>query len=76
MTSLLIVTAADTAPLRLLSQPEGRRRLAHGEKPVAPSKKMTMDERLDEALKQTFPASDAFELLPDPMGQAPPADTG
>lgn len=25
---------------------------------------MTMDEKLDEALKQTFPASDAFSLAP------------
>ena len=26
---------------------------------------MTQDEKLDEALKGTFPASDAFFLLPD-----------
>ena len=34
---------------------------------------MTLDEKLDEALKQTFPASDAFSLAqPEP---APPAKT-
>ena len=26
---------------------------------------MTQDEKLDEALKQTFPASDAFSLAPE-----------
>lgn len=26
---------------------------------------MTLDEKLDEALKETFPASDAFYLPPD-----------
>ena len=26
---------------------------------------MTLDEKLDEALKETFPASDAFYLSPD-----------
>ena len=41
---------------------------------------MTQDEKLDEALKQTFPASDPFSLAPEapdplpgdePEGQAP-----
>jgi hypothetical protein len=27
--------------------------------------RMTQDEKLDEALKETFPASDAFYLAPD-----------
>lgn len=28
---------------------------------------MNLEEKLDEALKQTFPASDAFSLSPDPQ---------
>ncbi len=32
---------------------------------------MTVDEKLDEALKQTFPASDAFSLLPELSGPDP-----
>jgi hypothetical protein len=27
----------------------------------------SLDEKLDEALKETFPASDAFALVPDPV---------
>jgi hypothetical protein len=42
--------------------------------PLASSDKMTIDEKLDEALKQTFPASDAFSLLPDPLDQQRPED--
>jgi hypothetical protein len=30
-----------------------------------PGAAMTLDEKLDEALKETFPASDAFWLAPD-----------
>jgi hypothetical protein len=34
---------------------------------------MTPDEKLDEALKETFPASDAFWLEPDGEAGARPA---
>lgn len=33
---------------------------------------MTQDEKLDEALKQTFPASDPFSLAPEKSPPAPP----
>lgn len=32
----------------------------------------TLDEKLDEALKETFPASDAFALFPDEQSGGPP----
>jgi hypothetical protein len=32
---------------------------------------MTQDQKLDEALKETFPASDAFYLSPEDFGPAP-----
>lgn len=34
---------------------------------------MTQDEKLDEALKQTFPASDPFSLAPEKSTPAPDA---
>ena len=35
---------------------------------------MTQDEKLDEALKQTFPASDAFSLPPEKSIPAPSSE--
>lgn len=34
---------------------------------------MTLDEKLDEALKETFPASDAFWLPPEQLNGLDPA---
>lgn len=35
---------------------------------------MTQDEKLDEALKQTFPASDPFSLTPEKGAPAPSSE--
>ena len=35
---------------------------------------MTQDEKLDEALKQTFPASDPFSLAPEKSSPAPSSE--
>src|SRR5438477_6286774 len=49
----------------ILAEPRGRRRSPSG---------MTLEEKLDEALKQTFPASDAFSLTPASEKDAKPVE--
>ena len=49
----------------ILEEPCGSRRSPSG---------MTLEEKLDEALKQTFPASDAFSLAPADEQDAKPVE--
>ena len=49
----------------VLEEPRGSRRSPSG---------MTLEEKLDEALKQTFPASDAFSLTPANEQDAKPIE--